>query len=52
MIPTGSNDPYALRRQTYGVIRIEDKGWTFPLVQLQTEVDEAVNQDVENMAFY
>lgn len=48
MIPTGSNDPYALRRQTYGVIRIiEDKGWTFPLVQLQTEVDEAVNQDVE-----
>ncbi|MDT2088296.1 glycine--tRNA ligase subunit beta [Enterococcus faecalis] len=48
VIPTGSNDPYALRRQTYGVIRIiEDKGWTFPLVQLQTEVDEAVNQDVE-----
>lgn len=48
MIPTGSNDPYTLRRQTYGVIRIiEDKGWTFPLVQLQTEVDEAVNQDVE-----
>ncbi|MCV3135225.1 glycine--tRNA ligase subunit beta [Enterococcus faecalis] len=48
MIPTGSNDPYVLRRQTYGVIRIiEDKGWTFPLVQLQTEVDEAVNQDVE-----
>ncbi|EGO2722399.1 glycine--tRNA ligase subunit beta [Enterococcus faecalis] len=48
MIPTGSNDPYALRRQTYGVIRIiEDKGWTFPLVQLQTEVDESVNQDVE-----
>ena len=48
MIPTGSNAPYALRRQTYGVIRIiEDKGWTFPLVQLQTEVDEAVNQDVE-----
>ncbi|EOJ77532.1 glycyl-tRNA synthetase beta subunit [Enterococcus faecalis EnGen0356] len=48
MIPTGSNDPYALRRQTYGVIRIiEDKGWNFPLVQLQTEVDEAVNQDVE-----
>ncbi|MEI4430892.1 glycine--tRNA ligase subunit beta [Enterococcus faecalis] len=48
MIPTGSNDPYALRRQTYGVIRIiEDKGWSFPLVQLQTEVDEAVNQDVE-----
>lgn len=48
MIPTGSNDPYALRRQTYGIIRIiEDKGWTFPLVQLQTEVDEAVNQDVE-----
>ncbi|WP_086312927.1 glycine-tRNA ligase beta subunit [Enterococcus sp. 7F3_DIV0205] len=46
MIPSGSNDPYALRRQTYGVIRIiENKGWQFPLVQLQMEIDAAVNAD-------
>jgi glycyl-tRNA synthetase beta chain len=46
MIPSGSNDPYALRRQTYGVIRIvETKGWQFPLVQLQMEIGAAVNAD-------
>ncbi|MTD38777.1 glycine--tRNA ligase subunit beta [Erwinia sp. CPCC 100877] len=46
MIPSGSNDPYALRRQTYGVIRIvEAKGWQFPLVQLQMEIGAAVNAD-------
>lgn len=46
MIPNGSNDPYALRRQTYGVIRIiENKGWEFPLAQLQMEIDAAVNAD-------
>ncbi|EOL43244.1 glycine--tRNA ligase subunit beta [Enterococcus caccae] len=46
MIPSGSNDPYALRRQTYGVIRIvEAKGWQFPLVQLQMDIDAAVNAD-------
>ena len=29
MIPSGSNDPYALRRQTYGIVRIvEAQGWT------------------------
>ncbi|WP_375179701.1 glycine--tRNA ligase subunit beta [Enterococcus rotai] len=48
MIPSGSNDPYALRRQTYGVIRIiEEKGWQFPLVQLQMDIDAAVNADSE-----
>ncbi|ALS00802.1 glycine--tRNA ligase subunit beta [Enterococcus silesiacus] len=46
MIPSGSNDPYALRRQTYGVIRIiENKNWQFPLVQLQMDIDAAVNSD-------
>lgn len=46
MIPNGSNDPYALRRQTYGVIRIvENKGWEFPLAQLQMDIDAAVNAD-------
>jgi glycyl-tRNA synthetase beta chain len=46
MVPSGSNDPYALRRQTYGVIRIvEAKGWQFPLVQLQMDIAAAVNAD-------
>lgn len=46
LIPSGSNDPYALRRQTYGVIRIvENRGWQFPLVQLQLDIDAAVNAD-------
>ena len=36
MIPSGSNDPYALRRQTYGIIRIiAEKRWYFPLARLQ-----------------
>lgn len=48
MVPSGSNDPYALRRQTYGVIRIvEDRDWEFPLVQLQQEIDQVVNADVQ-----
>jgi glycyl-tRNA synthetase beta chain len=48
MVPSGSNDPYALRRQTYGVIRIvEAKGWEFPLVQLQTEIGAIINKDIE-----
>ncbi|MGK0550510.1 glycine--tRNA ligase subunit beta [Enterococcus faecalis] len=48
MVPSGSNDPYALRRQTYGVIRIiEAKKWSFPLVQLQKEISAAINADSE-----
>lgn len=48
MIPSGSNDPYALRRQTYGVVRIvEDQHWNFPLLKLQGEIIEAINEDTE-----
>ena len=48
MVPNGSNDPYALRRQTYGVIRIiEDRNWEFPLVQLQQEINQVVNADFQ-----
>lgn len=47
MVPSGSNDPYALRRQAYGVVRIiEAKGWTFPLVELQETIDKEINQNV------
>ncbi len=46
MIPSGSNDPYALRRQTYGVIRIiEQKGWAFPLADIQVKVDAVINDN-------
>ncbi|MEG0078934.1 glycine--tRNA ligase subunit beta [Enterococcus sp.] len=46
MIPSGSNDPYALRRQTYGIVRIiENKHWAFPLVELQEKINEAISQD-------
>lgn len=46
MIPSGSNDPYALRRQTYGIVRIlENKQWAFPLAELQASIDEQVNAD-------
>lgn len=48
MIPSGSNDPYALRRQAYGIVRIiEAKNWAFPLVRLQREIDQAINEDQE-----
>ncbi|MBP2623492.1 glycine--tRNA ligase subunit beta [Streptococcus oricebi] len=39
LIPSGSNDPYALRRATQGVVRILDKfGWEIDLAQLISEL--------------
>ena len=47
MIPSGSNDPYALRRQTYGIVRIvEAKGLTFPFTDMQGAIVDAINEDV------
>lgn len=35
LIPSGSNDPYALRRATQGIVRILDAfGWTIPMDEL------------------
>lgn len=35
LVPTGSQDPYALRRQATGILRIlRDKNWTIPLETL------------------
>lgn len=35
LIPSGSNDPYALRRATQGIVRIlEDFGWKIPMDEL------------------
>ncbi|KRM33450.1 glyS protein [Agrilactobacillus composti DSM 18527 = JCM 14202] len=39
LIPSGSNDPYALRRQAFGIVRIlEAKKWHFPLAKFQSEI--------------
>ncbi|MGO3779955.1 MAG: glycine--tRNA ligase subunit beta [Enterococcus viikkiensis] len=47
MIPSGSNDPYALRRQTYGIVRIvEAQGWTFPFTDMQGAIVDAINEDI------
>lgn len=47
MIPNSSNDPYALRRQTYGIVRIiEAKGWTFSFTDMQGAIVDAINEDV------
>ena len=41
LIPSGSNDPYALRRATQGVVRILDKfGWNIDLAQLLARLYE------------
>lgn len=48
MAPTGSNDPYALRRQTYGIVRIiAEQGWKFPIRNVQAQIYEAINQDAD-----
>ncbi|MBO0476877.1 glycine--tRNA ligase subunit beta [Vagococcus sp. DIV0080] len=44
LTPKGSNDPYALRRQAYGIIRIiENKGWAFPINRLHNEIEAMIN---------
>ncbi|MBS7576752.1 MULTISPECIES: glycine--tRNA ligase subunit beta [unclassified Enterococcus] len=43
LIPSGSNDPYALRRATAGVVRIiEAFGWQIDLNQLTVEIYQAI----------
>ena len=52
MIPSGSNDPYALRRQTYGIIRIiAEKRWYFPLARLQEKSAQQSMNSHQSMAF-
>ncbi|MDO4903800.1 MAG: glycine--tRNA ligase subunit beta [Limosilactobacillus sp.] len=42
MIPSGSNDPYALRRQAFGIVRIiKDNGWHLPMLSLQPVIIKA-----------
>lgn len=64
MIPTSSNDPYALRRYAYGIVRILLKQkWSLPFTQVLPEIVAALksktpaklpqtdNQDEEIAAF-
>ncbi|WP_283678793.1 glycine--tRNA ligase subunit beta [Lentilactobacillus sp. Marseille-Q4993] len=48
MIPSGSNDPYALRRQASGIVRIvADEKWDFDLEEMMnTVVDLETKQNV------
>lgn len=47
MIPSGSNDPYGLRRQTFGIVRIvTNQEWDFPVADIQATIKEKINADV------
>lgn len=53
LTPKGSNDPYALRRQAYGIIRIiESKGWTFPVENLHHEIETMINKNEEKFGLH
>ncbi|AYM03209.1 glycine--tRNA ligase subunit beta [Levilactobacillus brevis] len=49
MIPSGSNDPYALRRQATGIVRIaQDQQWSLPVAELASDFITA--EDAANVA--
>lgn len=55
MIPNGSNDPYALRRQATGIVRIiRENKWHFDEAMvtsaIQAEVSEKVAPDLDQLA--
>ncbi|WP_262314683.1 glycine--tRNA ligase subunit beta [Lacticaseibacillus parakribbianus] len=44
LIPSGSNDPYALRRQAFGIVRmIAAHHWSFPVTAVQQAVVTALS---------
>ncbi|MGY3765169.1 glycine--tRNA ligase subunit beta [Vagococcus vulneris] len=48
LVPKGSNDPYALRRQAYGIIRILDnKRWAFPIEAVEADIYQLINDNTE-----
>lgn len=52
MIPSGSNDPYALRRQAYGIVRmIANNQWQLPILSMQEDVADALSQADINTDF-
>lgn len=50
MIPSGSNDPYALRRQTFGIVRIlQARQWHFPIDKLQENIKALLGQNMKTL---
>jgi len=48
LIPSGSNDPYALRRSVQGLIRIiENFKWEIDYADLQTKIYELINSNTD-----
>lgn len=46
MIPSGSNDPYALRRHAYGIVRIlAQRDWSLDLNKFEEAVKQALTDD-------
>jgi len=43
LTPSGSNDPFALRRQAFGIVRIvRDQGWDFPIGQFEADIQHVL----------
>jgi len=52
MIPSGSNDPYALRRQAFGIVRIiEEKQWHLELLDIESEFVKSMTEAGVNPNF-
>ncbi|WP_295731569.1 glycine--tRNA ligase subunit beta [uncultured Limosilactobacillus sp.] len=52
MVPSGSNDPYALRRQAYGIVRIvADRQWHLPLLNMQEAVADRIQKSGMKLKF-
>lgn len=48
--PTGSNDPFGLRRQAYGMVRIvADQHWSFPVQSVLSAILRTISEDEELM---
>ncbi|GKQ42663.1 glycine--tRNA ligase beta subunit [Companilactobacillus sp. RD055328] len=48
LIPSGSNDPYALRRQAYGIDRImQYQSWDIPLDMIQDEIIKQLDTKID-----
>lgn len=54
LTPSGSNDPFALRRQAFGIVWIvRDQGWDFPIRQIETAIQKELtaNDATYNLDF-
>lgn len=53
LVPSGSNDPYALRRQTYGMVRIlKHFGWEFSMHEMFEKIQSLIaSSDTYGLAY-